>query len=122
MPILDVTLVLRDPSRPRSGLAAAMADAAGAVFGAPPGRVWVRLAVLPATDYAENGVAPDALPTPVFVTVLHARPPQGDALAAQARALSSALGAAAGCASEQVHIVYAPAGAGRVAFGGRLVE
>jgi phenylpyruvate tautomerase PptA (4-oxalocrotonate tautomerase family) len=123
MPILDIERVLApgaDPAPP--GLATALADAAGGVFGSPPGRTWVRLRGLPASAYAENGVAVDARALPVFVTVLHAHPPEGDALDVQVRALTDALAAVLGIEPARVHVQIAPPGAGRQAFGGERVR
>ncbi len=121
MPILDVQLVLPEGAPLPAGLAAAIADAAGALLNAPAGRVWVRLSVLPAGHYAENGVAPADLPRPVFVTVMHADLPGAEGLAAQAWALADAVASVVGCDAGGVHIEFAPPGRGRVAFGGRLL-
>jgi phenylpyruvate tautomerase PptA (4-oxalocrotonate tautomerase family) len=123
MPILDVERVLPDGADAApSGLAQALADAAGRVFTSPPGRTWVRLRVLPAAAYAENDAVVNADALPVFVTVLHAHPPTGDALAAQVRGLTDALAAVLGCDAQCVHVQIAPPGAGRQAFGGALVR
>jgi phenylpyruvate tautomerase PptA (4-oxalocrotonate tautomerase family) len=117
VPILDLLLVA-DHAPP--GLAQAVADAAGGVLNATPGHVWVRIQALPPAHYAENGVlAPE--PPPVFVTVLHAHPPEGDQRAAEALALTEALAPVLQRLPERVHIEYAAAGADRIAFGGRLV-
>lgn len=124
MPILDIEHVLpegADAAPP--GLAQALADAVGRVFGSKPGRTWVRLRALPATAYAENDVAAmgsDALP--VFVTVLHAHLPEGQALSSQVSALTHAIAGVLGCDAQRVHVQVAPAGAGRQAFGGRMVR
>jgi phenylpyruvate tautomerase PptA (4-oxalocrotonate tautomerase family) len=123
MPILDIELVQPDGVRPpAASLTQALADAAGRALGSPPGRTWVRLRTLPASHYAENGVviAPEELP--VFATVLHARLPQGPALTTELAALTQALAACLGRAPERVHVQYAPAAAGRQAFGGVLVR
>ena len=123
MPILDIDLVQPDGAAPpAAALTQALADAAGHVFGSAPGRTWVRLRTLPRSQYAENDavLAPDA--GPVFVTVLHARPPHDDALAREVAALTHALSAALGRAQEHVHVQYAPAATGRQAFGGDLVR
>jgi phenylpyruvate tautomerase PptA (4-oxalocrotonate tautomerase family) len=53
MPILDVELVA---DRVPPGIARSLADAAGAVFGSPPGRTWVRVRALAPAAYAENAV------------------------------------------------------------------
>jgi phenylpyruvate tautomerase PptA (4-oxalocrotonate tautomerase family) len=124
MPLIEVERVMPegvDAAPP--GLAQALADAAGRALGSPAGRTWVRLRALPATAYAENGVdALDADALPVFVTVLHAHPPAGDALAAQVRELTDALARALGIDALRVHVQIAPPGAGRQAFGGALVR
>jgi len=123
MPIIDVERVLPDSADAApSGLAQALADAAGRVFASPPGCTWVRLRVLPAAAYAENDAVVNADALPVFVTVLHAHPPTGDALAAQVRGLTDALAAVLGCDAQRVHVQIAPPGAGRQAFGGALVR
>lgn len=64
----------------------------------------------------------DATALPVFVTVLHAHMPDGDALAAEAQAITLAVAACLACPPECVHVQYAPEAAGRQAFGGRLVQ
>jgi phenylpyruvate tautomerase PptA (4-oxalocrotonate tautomerase family) len=123
MPILDIERVLPEGAQAAPpGLAAALADAAGRVFGSPPGRTWVRLRALPASAYAEHGVTLEADELPVFVTVLHAHPPAGDALDAQVRALTDALAGVLGAEPARVHVQMAPPGAGRQAFGGVLVR
>jgi phenylpyruvate tautomerase PptA (4-oxalocrotonate tautomerase family) len=123
MPIVDIERVLaEDANAAPHGLAPALAAAAGRVFGSAPGRTWVRLRALPAAAYAENDAVLDADALPVFVTVLHAHPPTGDALAAQVVALTDGLAAVLGCDAQRVHVQMAPAGAGRQAFGGTLVR
>lgn len=122
MPILDIEIVHGDgDSPPAASLTQALADAAGRVLGSAPGRTWVRVLSLGASQYGENGttVAPGELP--VFVTVLHAHPPQGEALAAEVLALTQAVAACLGRPAGQVHVQYAPPGAGRQAFGGTLM-
>jgi phenylpyruvate tautomerase PptA (4-oxalocrotonate tautomerase family) len=125
MPLIEIERVVADadaaPAVP-PGLAQACADAAARVFGSPPGRTWVRLRMLPASAYAENDAAPAAEDLPVFVTVLHAHAPEGDALAAQVRALTDAIAVVLAVDTRRVHVQMAPAGAGRQAFGGRLVS
>jgi phenylpyruvate tautomerase PptA (4-oxalocrotonate tautomerase family) len=123
MPILDIELVLPDATAtPAAALTQALADAAGRALGSPPGRTWVRLRTLAASRYAENEavLAPEDLP--VFVTVMYARPPQGQALSSEVRALTQTLAACLGLAPQQVHVQVAPAAAGRQAFGGELVR
>ena len=120
MPIVDVQLV--QASGARAVPTQALADALGRVFGSAPGRTWVRLAPLDAQAYAENGVALEADELPAFVTILHAHPPAGAALAAEVLAVTNAVAQCIGRPAERVHVQFAPAAAGRQAFGGKLVE
>lgn len=119
MPILDVDFVGPLADNLRRSLARRIADAAGTALGAAPRTTWVRVRFVPADEYAENGGA-EAGVFPVIVHVLQADPPQGDDLAAEAARLTEALAAACGRPAENVHLVYAPPGRGRVAFGGKL--
>lgn len=120
MPILEFTVVLRDGEALGDDLAQRLADAAAPVFAAAPGNVWVTLAELPGHCYAENGCAVADTPRPVFVRITQA----GDAApadrAAEACALVTALAPLLARDPTQVHLIYAPPGAGRIAFGGRL--
>jgi phenylpyruvate tautomerase PptA (4-oxalocrotonate tautomerase family) len=126
MPIVDLLIV---QARPSPGTAPApswnlhtLADRLGTLFGSAPGQTWVRLHRLPADDYAENAVAPADTPAPVFVQVLMAVPPQGLAAAAQAGSITALVAETLTCPPDLVHVVYAPAGAGRVAFGGQWID
>lgn len=121
MPILDVEMILLPDEHPRPTLASEISEAAGAVFGSPPGRVWVRLHFLPHFQYAENGgPLPDGL-GPVFVSVLHALGPVGVERDGEAARLTTALAAACGRPGQNIHVFYLPDGAGRGYFGGRAV-
>lgn len=122
MPILEVELVGPLPETAREGLAARLADRASEVFGAEPGATWVALREIPREDYAESGGGPPAGVSPIIVRVLKRHLPEGEALAAEIEALTRAVAGACGRPAENVHLVYEPPGAGRVAFGGGLVE
>jgi phenylpyruvate tautomerase PptA (4-oxalocrotonate tautomerase family) len=123
VPIIDIERVLPAGAETApAGLAAALADATGRVFGSAPGRTWVRLRALPAAAYAENGTTPPPDALPVFVTALLAQPPKGDALVAQVRALTDAVAQALGIDATRVHVRVAPPGMGRQAFGGTLIR
>ena len=119
MPIVDVEIVGGAAAAPAS--AQALADALGRALGSPAGSTWVRLRRLDASDYAENGVAALDGDAPVFVTVQHARLPVGEALHAEVAGVTQAVAHILGRAPERVHVQYAQPGAGRQAFGGRLV-
>lgn len=121
MPIVDVEFVCaRDQDAPPAS-AVDLANALGTVFGSPPGRTWVRIRALPAHAYAENGseVSPKSLP--VFVTVLLAHWPAGDAMAQQMLHVTRAVANSLSLPLERVHVQFAPEAAGRQAFGGQLV-
>lgn len=119
MPIVDIAFVTaEDGVVPCS--AQALADALGGVFRTAPGRVWVRLEALPTRRYAENGEPAGV--QPVFVKVMHADMPAVARLRDEAAAIAAAVAGCSGRAVDLVHVEYAPAGRGRVAFGGRLLE
>jgi phenylpyruvate tautomerase PptA (4-oxalocrotonate tautomerase family) len=122
MPIVDVQLVVPGTEGVTSGLAQAVADALGHLLASPPGRTWVRASTLPAANYAENGarLAPDDLP--VFVTLLLAAPPEGEARVTQAARITTVVALAVGRDQSNVHIEYAAPGTGRMTFGGVLVQ
>ncbi len=122
MPILDLTLVLPAGASVPSGLAQRVADAAGDVLGAEAGHLWVRLDLLPGDRYAENHAVLAADELPAFMRLLLARPPSGAARQEQALALTAAVAACVQRPRTAVHLEYAPAAAGRVAFGGTLVS
>lgn len=122
MPILEVEVVTGPDETAPPDLARRLADAAAEAMAQPPGRTWVRLRTLPAGLYAEDGGGPPAGVRPVFVSVLKARRPAADALAEEAARLAAALAAACGRPVENVHILYEPDAAGRIAFGGELVR
>jgi phenylpyruvate tautomerase PptA (4-oxalocrotonate tautomerase family) len=122
MPIVDIEIVSDGAVEPAETPALALADLLGATFGTPAGQTWIRLRYLSRSCYAENqSSVPNGL-LPVFVAVQHAHPPTGDALAAQAKAITSAVAQCLACTPERVHVLYTPPGAGRQAFGGRLVR
>lgn len=120
VPIVDVEIIA--PAANAAPNTRALADALGSVFATPPGSTWVRLRSLDATAYAENHAELSNDGLPVFVTVLHAHLPARDALIAELRAVTRAVAAWAGRPAENVHVQYAPAAAGRQAFGGGLIE
>ncbi len=121
MPILEVEIVGPLDDAIEDGLAARLADAAAAVLDPDrPQGTWVRLRRLDLDGYAENVGGPLAGTLPVFVSVLQAAPPGGDALGREARALTEAVAGACGRSAEHVHLLYEPPAAGRIAFGGEL--
>ena len=117
MPIADVDIV--DGTLTKKATQA-LADAIGAAFDAKPGKVWVRSRILPATGYAENG--PQPAPRPVFVTITASAPPQGEELKKVIGKIVEDVARITNRDRDNVHVEFAPAAKGRIAFGGRLVE
>jgi phenylpyruvate tautomerase PptA (4-oxalocrotonate tautomerase family) len=122
MPIVDVELVCESEVEFGTVSPRAIADAVGSVFRSRPGHTWVWLRFLHHTHYAENNVLVSKVELPVFVTVLHARPPVAAELAAEVSALTTVVAQVTGRPAERVHVQYAPAAVGRQAFGGQLVQ
>lgn len=120
MPIVDVQVVVVEGTSVPDGTAKALADQLATVFASSPGRVWVRLALLPAGCYAENDASATVLP--VFLRVLLADLPPPELLSVQSKAIAGAVAACLNRRPELVHVEYAPAGRGRVAFGGQLLR
>ncbi len=122
MPILDVEIILKPGEIIEHNLARGIADAAAAIFGAGPGSTWVKVHGVDAAYYAENGAEPSDEVYPVFVSVLKARMPSPEDLRREVERLTPAIAALCQRPPENVHIIYLPEGAGRVAFGGRVVS
>lgn len=120
MPILEVRAV-GELARAAPEVAQRIADAAAGVLGSPAGGTWVTVDTIPRASYAENGGAEPGL-APVFVRVLLRAGPPREGLAEQVAALTRTVAGCCGRPEENVHVIYEPAAAGRVAFGGRLVE
>jgi phenylpyruvate tautomerase PptA (4-oxalocrotonate tautomerase family) len=121
MPILDVEIVLADTERLDEDLPQRLADVAGEIFGAPAGRMWVRMRGLPLQNYAESGGLPAGV-RPVFASVLKAKYPSLEDLRGEIAALTEAVARICDRPPENVHIFYRPEGIGRVAFGGELAS
>ena len=122
MPIVDVSPVVSEKGKLRADAARMLADSIARVFNAERGRVWVRVTELHESGYAENGtsLAKDGLP--VFVQVLHADWPDQASRPTEARAIAEAVAVGLVRQVQLIHVIYAPAGRGRVALGSRLVE
>ena len=120
--MVDVELVVQSEAELSAVSAQDLADDLGDIFRSPPGRTWVRLVALDTRQYAENRSALEKGDLPAFVTVLHARPPEGAARVEEVMAITQAVARVIRRAPEHVHVRYAPAATGRQAFGGKLVE
>jgi hypothetical protein len=123
MPIVDIQIVGESNAGTSDAVSPqALADALGHVFASSAGRVWIRLHFLDSDAYAENDVMVGSAEFPVFVTILHAHPPTGATLITEVKAVTDTVARLIARPNGRVHVQYAPAGAGRQAFGGRLVE
>jgi phenylpyruvate tautomerase PptA (4-oxalocrotonate tautomerase family) len=122
MPIVDVEVVCDPEAAPPRIDMRRLADELGRVLGSPPGRTWVRLHLLSSAHYAENEAAALPAELPTFATVLRAQLPAEAELAAEAAAVTRTIASCVGRPFERVHVQYAPAAAGRQAFGGVLVR
>jgi phenylpyruvate tautomerase PptA (4-oxalocrotonate tautomerase family) len=120
MPMLDVTVVLHGGESLARDLAQRLADAAAPVFAAAPGTVWVTLTDVPGHRYAESSCAVADTPRPAFVRITQSGEPAPADRADQARRLVATLAPLLSRDPSHVHLIYAPPGAGRIAFGGRL--
>ena len=120
MPVLDVEIVLFPDESIDEDLSSKLADAAADIFGSAPGTTWLKLWLIKASNYAENGGLPKAGIFPVFVTVLNSVIPENEHLQLEVNLLTEAVANICKRPIENVHIIYQPAAIGQVAFGGKL--
>ena len=122
MPIVTVEVVAGGNDAMAQGLAQSLADAIGGALKSPPGQTWVRVRSIARDQYAENEARPDAAELPVFVTILKKQTLQRAELEREVAALTAAVAQVVARPTTCVHIEYALVGAGRLAFGGVLVQ
>ena len=127
MPIVTIETLSDLPGSPDDALPIPevlqqLTNELGRLFGSEPGGTWVRARQQQRAYYAENGTVVGADVRPVLVEVLKADPGDEEALAAEARAVCQLVATALARPVENVHLIYQPAGRGRVAFGGILVR
>ena len=120
MPILNVELVGPVPNHVSSGLAQRIADSAGEAFGSRPQGTWVKLRFIEAEFYSENSGGAPGKAGPVFVSVLQGKVWQGTQLSKLAAELAEAVAESCSRPVENVHVLFEPAAADRMAFGGKL--
>ena len=120
MPILNVEIVTHQNEGIRPDLAMELANQAGEVFGSAPGSTWVKVYPIAAEHYAENMVASGSV-FPVFVSVLKAKLPSPEPLQAEVTKLTAIIARVCNRPQDNVHIIYVPEIAGRVAFGGKVL-
>jgi phenylpyruvate tautomerase PptA (4-oxalocrotonate tautomerase family) len=122
MPILDIEIVAPDSTQSLpADLTQSLANEAAQVFGAQAGTVWVKMRIIPLTQYAENNRTSGGT-YPVFVTVLRSRVPKGSELQNEIARVTQVIANVLNRPETNVHIIYQPDGAELIAFGGKLVE
>jgi phenylpyruvate tautomerase PptA (4-oxalocrotonate tautomerase family) len=122
VPILEIELVESEATQSLpADLAQSLTDAAAQVLGASKGTVWVKIRVIPSIQYAEDHGKPEGM-FPAFVTVLKSRVSEGSELEDEIVRLTHAIASILNRPEANVHIFYQTDGAGRVAFGGKLVR
>ena len=122
MPILDIEVVASESTQNLpSTFTQFVADEAAKVFGTPQGTVWVKVKIIPSEHYAEDHGTP-LEGNPVFVSVLKSRIPESSTLKEEIAQLTQIIAKALNRSDTNIHILYQSDGAGRVSFGGKLVE
>ena len=122
MPIITIELVGEQQRDREPPLAQSLANAIAKALGSAPAQAWVRVRWLPPNDYAENDAAASSENFPVFVGIVKRSVPVGPELEAEVSELTQVIAHEVGRPPESIHIEYAASAAGRISFGGRLVE
>ena len=123
VPIVRLRLLIRDDAeRIRRETLQALADDLGRYFESKPGETWVEADYLPAEQYAENLCELAGNVKPTLVYVLRHRLPNREELAREATELACIVAERLQRPRRNTHIIYEPAGKGRVAFGGALAR
>lgn len=125
MPIVVVELLSPEP--PPDALASRLADALGPIFESPVGHTWVRCSSCDPRHYAESADPTSSAPRPTppswaFVRVTLRAPPDEDGRAGLAARIAAVVAEATARPLEDVHVLFEPPAAGRIAFGGELVR
>ena len=120
MPILHVEIITQPDEHFPPTLSFELARRNGEIFGSKPGNTWVAVHFTASENYAENDSLSEDI-CPVFVTVLKNKLPARDSLEAEVAQLTPVIAHICNRPEENVHIIYLPQAAGRVAFGGKLL-
>ena len=123
MPIITVQYVdIGNRAELEDGVCQQLADALGAVLQSEPGGTWVKLNRIDESEYAENDTTLDSSVQPTLVEVLKRTPGDEESLASEAEVIADVVSSVMQRPRQNVHVIYLPQGAGRVAFGGKLVR
>ena len=122
MPILNIEVIGPLNESIRSGLASRIADAAGKVLNSKPQSTWVKIRFLSEEEYSENEGGPAEAVLPVFISLILAKPPAGNELNKMLYRLTEVIAKVCERPPQNVHIIVEPAAAGRIAFGGSLID
>ena len=124
MPIVDIEVVTDTMDRKSAGkeVSQRLAEALGFLFASEPGGTWVRLRSIDRTRYAENRTTTGSDARPTFVHILRAELPEPAALRREMMAVAEVVARTLDRPRENVHVLYAPDGRGRIGFGGTLLE
>jgi phenylpyruvate tautomerase PptA (4-oxalocrotonate tautomerase family) len=120
MPIVEVEIVLKTDETIPNKMVSELADQLGEIFGSPKNGTWVKVYGIAERLYAENGGKQEDV-NPVFVSVLKASLPASEEIQSEIDAIVEAVAKICKRDSAFVHVIYWPAGKGRVAFGGKIV-
>lgn len=111
-----------DDAMPTPNQLQSLADAFGRLFGSLPSGTWVKARQQQRAYYAENMIDFSPQMRPVIVEILKSELEGGKDLAIEAAAVCALVAQILDRDTENVHVIYAPAARGRVAFGGKLVR
>jgi len=120
VPIVEIEIVLKPNETLQDKIVSELADELGKIFGSLKGGTWVKLYKLSEKQYAENGGKEESV-FPVFVSIIKSKIPSHEELQIEAETITKAVAQICERPSTLVHIIYEPAGSGRIAFGGKLI-
>jgi phenylpyruvate tautomerase PptA (4-oxalocrotonate tautomerase family) len=121
MPIVDIEIVLRANESIREEVVSELANELGEIFHSSAGETWIKIHPLSADQYAENGGTPDGI-YPIFVTVMKSKLSSLEEMQKEVAKITGVIAQICGRPSDNIHVIYQPAGRGRVAFGGKIVS
>ena len=121
MPILNVEIITRHKEHFRPELASELANRTGEIFRSGPGETWIKIVFIAKENYAETDSTSENI-YPVFVSVLKEKLPSPESMQAEVSKLTEVISKICDRPTENVHIIYLPKAAGRIAYGGKIVQ